>query len=63
MEVFEKYPYTEKMIAEKIAVLLAAERPKVNRKEALRFILSSIDLTTLNGNDTETTVKNLCEKA
>ena len=63
MIAFDKYPYTAEMIAEKISALLASERPKVNRKEALRFILSSIDLTTLNGNDTEATVNNLCQKA
>jgi len=63
MEVFDKYPYTAKVITEKISEILASERPKVDRKKALKFILSSIDLTTLNGNDTETTVKSLCEKA
>ena len=63
MELFDTYQHTSESITEKISEILATERPKVDRKEALRFILSSIDLTTLNGNDTETTVRNLCEKA
>jgi len=63
MEVFDKYPYTAEVITEKVSEILALERPRLNRGEVLKFILSSIDLTTLNGNDTETTVKSLCDKA
>ena len=63
MEVFDKYAHTAKTITEKISGILAMERPKVDREEALGFILSSIDLTSLNGNDTETTIRSLCEKA
>jgi deoxyribose-phosphate aldolase len=63
MEVFDKYTHTAELITEKISSVLTLERPKVDRKEALKFILSSIDLTTLNGNDTEATVNSLCEKA
>ncbi|MCL2511990.1 MAG: deoxyribose-phosphate aldolase [Bacteroidales bacterium] len=63
MKPFEEYPYTKEHIAKKIADILALERPNVNRKSALQFIMSSIDLTTLNGDDTDTTVASLCQKA
>lgn len=47
----------------KIFTLLESERPKIDRRETLKFILSCIDLTTLNGSDTETTITDLCQKA
>jgi len=63
MKLFEEYPYSAEVIAGKISDVLASERPNINRKDALRFVLSSIDLTTLNGNDTDATVIDLCKKA
>ncbi|MCL2511250.1 MAG: deoxyribose-phosphate aldolase [Bacteroidales bacterium] len=63
MEKFGAYPYTQEVIAGRVAAVLAAERPRVDRREALRFVLSSVDLTTLNGDDTDATVADLCKKA
>ena len=63
MEVFDKYLHTVETITKKISDILESERPAIDREEVLRFILSSIDLTALNGNDTKTTIQSLCEKA
>ena len=60
---FDKIPCTPETLRLQIDTLLASERPKINRREALKTILSCIDLTSLNGNDTETTITTLCQKA
>lgn len=50
-------------ISTHIQEILQQEKKKVDRKEAMRFILSAIDLTTLSGDDTDAVVTDLCHKA
>lgn len=61
--VFEDYLHTEAGIDSAIKAMLHKERPNIDRQAALRFILSAIDLTTLNGDDTEAVVGRLCRRA
>lgn len=60
---FSPFHRSETEISTQIQSILQQEKAIVNRKEAMRFILSSIDLTTLSGDDTDAVVTALCQKA
>lgn len=58
------YPYNEDAIAQRIAKYKAQPlRFFDSEKTACRFLLNCIDLTTLEGSDTEAKVEELCRKA
>lgn len=56
------YPYTIEEVQERVRVLTAAALP-FGEKEAYETALHCIDLTTLEGSDTEQKVRELCQKA
>ncbi len=60
MQAYKPYTYTLSELTERVDLILKEERAKLNRLEALKTILSVIDLTTLNGDDTHHKVKDLC---
>jgi len=60
---FKPYPYTEEQISDRIKKMLSAFPRAEARKEALRLILNSIDLTTLEATDTDERVSALCKQA
>lgn len=60
---FSPFTLSDSEVSNQVQNILLKERPNVNRKEAMRFILSAIDLTTLNGDDTDAVVTELCNKA
>ncbi len=61
---FSKYSYSsEDDLKLRISKILNKSFEDINKKETLRLILSFIDLTTLEGSDTDKKVKQLCEKA
>ncbi|MBO4645571.1 MAG: deoxyribose-phosphate aldolase [Bacteroidales bacterium] len=57
------YPYSDAEIQTRLAEYQSAELKNFNHADACRFILSVIDLTTLEGSDNAAKVKQLCEKA
>ncbi len=59
---FSEYKYTEKDIKERIEKIHSS-RDKTTEKELLRTVLNSIDLTSLNGNDTHEKIRTMCRKA
>ena len=61
---FSKYSYSsEDDLKLRISEILNKSFENINKKEALRSVLSFIDLTTLEGSDTDKKVKQLCKKA
>ena len=60
---FEKYNITESEISERIHTIINTTNDTEDSKEILKFALSIIDLTTLEGSDTDAKVKELCDKA
>ncbi|HNX22354.1 MAG TPA: deoxyribose-phosphate aldolase [Bacteroidales bacterium] len=58
-----EYQQTKEQIAERIAQYEAMPLKNFNEKEAYRFALSCIDLTTLEGSDNSAKIQQLCEKA
>ncbi len=63
MEDFKPYAYTLSDIHERVQKALSAPLNADERKDALRCIMGSIDLTTLEATDTESKVAFLCEQA
>jgi len=63
MIVFEKYDMTESLISERIHTIINSSSDTEDSKEILNFALSIVDLTTLEGSDTNQKVIDLCEKA
>lgn len=59
---FGNYDYTEKEIQNRIQEILKNELPKADRQDLLRKALGFIDLTTLEGEDHDEKVVNLCKK-
>jgi deoxyribose-phosphate aldolase len=60
---FPTYTYDEKGIQERVDRILSIEIPEKLRLQALKLILGSIDLTTLEATDTEKKVTDLCRQA
>ena len=58
-----EYHQTKEQIAERIAQYAALPLKNFNEKEAYRFALGCIDLTTLEGSDNSAKIQQLCEKA
>ena len=60
---FSKYSYdNEDDLKLRISKILNKSFEEINKKEALRLVFSFIDLTTLEGSDTDEKIKQLCEK-
>ena len=59
----EDYPYNEEQLAKRLAGLATQEMSYMDEQAAYRYILSSIDLTTLEGSDSRQAVVALCKKA
>lgn len=60
---FDVYPYTDEQIQARLEEIKGTANPLMNEQEAYRFILNSIDLTTLEGSDNDQVVEALCHKA
>jgi len=58
----ENYPYTTEQIAHRLQIVHQRPNP-LSEQDMYRFILSSIDLTTLEGTDNDQVVTELCQKA
>jgi len=63
MNAFYAYPYTESDIHDRVQKAISRELSTDSRREALKCILSAIDLTSLEATDTESKVAFLCEQA
>lgn len=63
MDAFQAYPYNESDIHNRVQKAITTELSYESRREALKCILSAIDLTTLEATDTESKVAFLCEQA
>ncbi|MDT8393823.1 MAG: deoxyribose-phosphate aldolase [Bacteroidales bacterium] len=63
MNDFKPYSFTDAGIHERIHAVLSKKMPVGERRNALRFLLSAIDLTTLEATDTDAKVASLCEQA
>lgn len=63
MVCFNPFTLSDVEISQRVQNIIEKEKHNLNRKEAMRFILSAIDLTTLSGDDTEEGVISLCRKA
>ncbi len=59
----EDYPYTGAHLQNRLKKLLSVPLRDMSAQEAYRFLLNSIDLTTLEGADNSDTIKALCDKA
>lgn len=59
----EDYPYNEEQLAKRLAELSVNKMSYMDEQAAYRYILSSIDLTTLEGSDNRQSVLTLCKKA
>jgi deoxyribose-phosphate aldolase len=57
------YPYTKEEIAERIEIIAQKGLQNFTEKDACRFALNCIDLTTLEGSDTKARIQQLCQKA
>ena len=63
MNDFKLYPFSFSDIAARLDKILARQLADDERRQALRLILSVIDLTTLEATDTEEKVSALCKQA
>ena len=61
--VLKNYPYTDEQIQARLAEYQNGSLRYFDFSQAYRFILSVIDLTTLEGSDNAARVQQLCEKA
>jgi len=61
MQAFNPYSYSLSELSARVEEILSNEFPKTDRLNTLKTILSVIDLTTLNGDDTDQRVKELCK--
>lgn len=57
------YPYNGQQFEKRLQELKSAVVPDFNEQQMLRFILNSIDLTTLEGTDNKEVVEQLCRTA
>jgi len=60
---YKDYQINKEEIKERIASILQEDFDELNRKDALRIILNVIDLTTLEGSDTNQKIKEICYQA
>lgn len=60
---FKSYQIDEQEVDNRLNQILELDFKNLNSKDALRIILSVIDLTTLEGNDTNEKIKNMCHQA
>lgn len=63
MHTFSNYSYSDEQLEQRIQDILSEEKKTLNRKEALKTILSVIDLTTLEGSDNTAKVTALSKTA
>lgn len=59
----EDYPYSEAQLAKRIEEIKNKEMSYMDEQSCYRYILNSIDLTTLEGSDNRQAVSALCKKA
>lgn len=59
----EDYPYTDMQLKQRLDGFLRMPMTMMDVQTAYRFILNSIDLTTLEGADNNAAIYNLCQKA
>jgi deoxyribose-phosphate aldolase len=60
---FKDYQIDEQEIKNRLDNILSQDFESLNRKDALRIILNVIDLTTLEGSDTNQKIKDMCYQA
>jgi len=60
---FKEYHIDEQEVKTRLSQILNQDFENLNRKDALRIILSVIDLTTLEGSDTNKKIKDVCFQA
>ena len=60
---YNDYQIDEKEIDSRLKQMLKQDFESLNRKDALRIILNVIDLTTLEGSDTNQKIKDMCYQA
>ena len=60
---FKDYQIDEAQIKQRLDEILAGDFKHLNRKDALRIVLSCIDLTTLEGSDNNQKIKDVCYQA
>ncbi|MCK5856415.1 MAG: deoxyribose-phosphate aldolase [Bacteroidales bacterium] len=60
---FKEYQIDEKKVQARLNAILVQDFTNLNTKDALRIILSVIDLTTLEGSDTINKIKDMCYQA
>jgi len=63
MDAFQAYPYKESDIHNRVQKAITTTLTSESRREALKCILSAIDLTSLEATDTESRIAYLCEQA
>lgn len=63
MNSLPQYPYSKEEIAQRIKTYSETSLQNFTKQSALQFALQSIDLTTLEGSDTPSRIRLLCEKA
>lgn len=61
MQSFKPYNYSMNELSSRVESIVNKEFTSIDRLSALKTILSVIDLTTLNGDDTNQKVKSLCQ--
>ena len=59
----EDYPYTDMQLKQRLEGFLRMPMTMMDEQTAYRFVLSCIDLTTLEGADNKVAIDNLCQKA
>ncbi|MDO9512439.1 MAG: deoxyribose-phosphate aldolase [Bacteroidales bacterium] len=60
---FTEYSFSQEEIQSRAASIMAEPVTIFTEQELLRFLVSIIDLTTLNGNDTADSVEKICQRA
>lgn len=60
---YKEYQIDEKAVHSRLEEILKQDFENLNRKDALRIILNVIDLTTLEGSDTDQKIKDMCYQA
>jgi deoxyribose-phosphate aldolase len=63
MQNFNKYTTSFTDLEKRVQEIVAQEKAAINRPEVLKELVGLIDLTTLNGDDTNEKVKGLCNHA
>ena len=63
MQSFHKYTASHSDLKNRVQEIIEQEKDSINRQHVLKEILGLIDLTTLNGDDTDEKVEKLCDHA